>query len=130
MANHEAKLQMVTVQYLNIALPPEAVFWGNLNESRIPGKRGEITGKHFRDMGRLAGLSDLMIFWGGKLHCIELKLSADKTRRIRRSKQSEAQKTFERRICLQGARYAVCRSIHEVGRQLAVWGIPTREKVA
>ena len=123
--NHESRLQIVVVGYLNSVLPKGAVFWSVPN-----GGRKSIAGhKMANAMGQLPGASDLMVLWLGRLHCIELKVKKDPVHGIpRTTKQSAAQVEFQIAVEAMGAPYAVCRSTLDVRDALIEWGIPIKEK--
>ena len=62
-------------------------------------KQGAI----LKGMGMVAGVSDLMWLYNGKLHCIELKTDE--------GKQSEAQRKWQIAILMSGGEYHVIRSL-------------------
>ncbi len=79
-------------------------------------------------MGQYRGASDLMIQYGGRLHCLELKVRADPRYGITETTyQKPEQKVFEADIVRAGGFYAVARHTNDVRELLAHWGIPTRE---
>ena len=127
MANHEAKLQIVVVGYLQTVLPRGAVFWSVPNGGKMSPKRRMFASL----MGELPGASDLMVLHLGRLHCIELKVKADKLTGVKKTTgQTDAQKAFQIVIEAAGAPYAVCRSTADVRDALTLWGIPIRERTA
>ena len=123
-SNPERRLQIVVVQYLRTVLPDGAVFWSVPNG----GKMSEAARRLAAAIGKYPGASDLMLLWLGRLHCLELKVSANPAFGIKRTTyQSPEQKAFAAAVDAQGAPYAVCRSTDDVRAALAEWRIPTRE---
>ena len=120
----EMKLQFVVVKWLRTVLPRDAVFW------HVP-NGGEMTEDQRMtkyNLGEMPGVSDLMIQWGGKLHCIELKVRASEIYGVKTTTyQTAAQKDFQSAIEAAGGMYAVCRHTDDVRDALALWGVPTRE---
>ena len=79
-------------------------------------RRYSKEGKKLREEGVKGGVSDLIILWGGRMICIEMKKKG--------TYQSEDQKGFEEAAILAGAVYTVCRSVREVEDFLDTLGIP------
>ncbi len=121
-SNPETRLQIVVVEYLNLVLPPKAVFWAVLNERKETAARGAL----MNAMGRHPGASDLMVLYEGVLRCIELKTERNRAYGTRKTYQTEDQKAFQGRAERAGAWYAVCRNTDEVGEFLASHGVPLR----
>ena len=121
---HEQRLQFVVVSKLRQLLPRDAVFWMVPNGGMMtPAARKKAAG-----LGEYPGASDLMVLWGGKLLCIELKVRASKPWAIPKTTyQKPEQKAFQAAIDAAGGHYAVCRSVAEVMAFLTLCGVPTRE---
>ena len=123
---HEQNLQFRVVGYLRDVLPRDAVFWSVPNG----GKMSHKAGAKARDLGQYKGASDLMICYRGRLHCLELKVREDPRWGITETTyQKPEQKAFQADIEAAGAPYVVARHTSDVRDALALWGIPTREKV-
>ena len=123
--NPETRLQFVAVEYLRRVLPRDAVFWHCPNGGQMSVAWRKMLG----GLGVLPGAADLMLLYGGRFHCIELKNAADPLRGIVKTYQSPEQKAFETAIVRAGGFYAVCRSTDDVQELLAHWCIPSRERV-
>ena len=127
MANPEAKLQIVVVNYLRTVLPNGAVFWSVPNGGKMTPARRMFAAA----MGEYSGASDLMVLWLGRLHCIELKVKASPALGIKKTtKQSLNQIGFQDAVEAMGAPYTVCRSTQDVRDALIEWGVPIKEKLA
>jgi hypothetical protein len=120
---HEAQLQIDVVKYLKWMLPPDATFWATLNERKTK------SGDYLNRMGRRAGVSDLLVLYKQRLHCIELKVCKDLARGVASTTYPTAvQREFQSDVERAGAFYAVCRSVDDVRGMLTAWGVPLREK--
>lgn len=119
-------MQIVVVNALRLGLPKDAVLWATLNERHVT----KATGAYLNRMGRMAGMPDLMILYRGRLLCIELKTRADPVRGVKKSYQSQDQKTAQWALTDAGAVYAVCRSLIEVEDLLAAYQVPMRVRSA
>jgi len=124
-ANHETRLQFEVVKYLRRILPPDVVFWHCPNG----GQMSEAWRKMLGGLGVFPGASDLMLVYQGRFYAIELKTAADPLRGVSKGYQSPAQKVFQAAVEAAGARYVVARHTDDVRDALALWGVPTREKV-
>ena len=60
----------------------------------------------------------MQVIYRGQFHGIELKIAG--------GKQSENQVLMQQEIERAGGKYAICRSVEDVERQLVGWGIPLR----
>jgi hypothetical protein len=111
----EEGLQRSAVQYLAVALPPDAIFWAT------PNQRG--TRKRF-EMGLLAGLGvrpgmpDLNILYRSLFVGLELKAAAGRS--------SAAQLEAGRAIMDAGGSYRTCFSLDDIDAALRAVGIPLR----
>ncbi len=70
---------------------------------------------HFKKMGLLPGVSDIIIIWHRMAYCMEVKTDT--------GKQSKDQILFERRVIEVGGKYIIVRSIEDVKKVLIRWGI-------
>lgn len=83
--------------------------------------------------GTLAGIPDLFVLHGGRLHGIELKrppktLASGKASSAKPA-VSEAQTEIMRRLAIAGAPCRVCRSVEEVAAFLTECGVPLKGRV-
>lgn len=101
-ASPEAELQKAVVQYLRLAGVPGLLFFSVPNEQKCSVQRGAMLKK----MGRLAGVSDLVIMAPGEpILFLELKAKGEK--------QSDSQRAFECSAYEYGANYMVADTITE-----------------
>jgi hypothetical protein len=114
----EADLQRAVVQYLAVALPPEAWFTA-INPRPLKDAR---TAAFSKALGMKAGCPDLLLVYKGRALFIELKAG--------RGYVTGAQEFMHAQLRVAGAEVAVCRDIGEVCHALNRWGIPTRARVA
>ncbi len=70
---------------------------------------------HFKKMGLLPGVSDIVIIWKGLALCMEVKTDTGKL--------SKKQILFEKRVLEVGGVYKIVRNIDDVKRALELWGI-------
>lgn len=126
MANPEARLQIVVVNALRLALPPDAVLWATLAERHVSPE----TGAYLNRMGRVAGLPDLMVLYRGRLIGIELKTETSKIHGTKRTNQTKAQKAAQKALEAAGGHYAVCRTLNEVLDFLGALQVPLRARAA
>ena len=115
--NLEQKLQIAVVNYIRMAFPDVLCF-------AVPngGKRSMIEAALLKKMGVLAGVSDLLLFWGGGMGAIELK-RPDKTAYL-----SPTQIAFAEEWQKRGGRFAACNSLDGVEAAFKSWGLATRYK--
>jgi len=126
MANPEARLQIVVVNALCLALPPDAVLWATLAERHVSAE----TGAFLNRMGRMAGLPDLMVLYRSRLIGIELKTETSKIYGTKRTRQSKTQREAQKALEAAGATYAVCRTLDEVLDFVQSHQIPLRARAA
>jgi hypothetical protein len=114
----EDDLQRQIIQYLTIALPPNAVVF------HIPngGLRSKTSAARLKGLGVTAGVPDLLVVWHGRALFIELKAS--------RGVVSAAQKAMARRLIYCGAEVMCCRSLAEVEAALREATVPLKASVA
>jgi hypothetical protein len=113
--NAEARIQASIVQWALISAPDLLVF-------AVPngGLRSESEAARMKWTGTLAGVPDLAIIGpGGRAFFVEIKTPGGRL--------SDAQQTFVERLMVLGAPFAIARSIDDVRRAFAIWGIETRE---
>lgn len=115
----EGPVQRSVISWLRVVLP-DALIHHSPNETRRPGRAGDVERAMNRANGTLAGYPDI---WG---YCdlgeffLEVKAEGGRL--------SEAQREFrDRYIRLGGQRYAVVRSIEDAREALFNWGIQTQE---
>ena len=114
----EDDLQKAVKKFLDIALPPDAIF----HHSPNGGWRVKREAAKFKEMGVKAGWPDITIIWnGGRSWFIELKID--------RNTPSLAQLACHTALRLAGSKVEVCKSLDEVEVQLRDWGIPLAASV-
>lgn len=119
----ESTIQKQIIQYLSLISAGKFVFFSVPNESlgaamkmfKVPDKAQYPLMAHFRAMGLLPGVSDLMILHDGKAYCMEVKTE--------RGTQSQAQVRFESNVEKCGIPYEVVRSVGDVEYWLREWGV-------
>lgn len=115
----ETPIHRSILSWLRVVLP-EALIWHPANESRRPGKAGNVERAMNAANGVLAGVPDLCGRVPEGDFYMEVKTPSGSL--------SPAQKAFRDRLSALGChRYAVVRSIEDAREALAEWGIPTRE---
>lgn len=102
----EQALQKAVCQYLDVALPPDAIYWHTPNG----GGRSKAEAGIFKAMGVKAGIPDLFILRNGLLFAIELKAG--------RGTVTPAQEAMHEALRKQFVQVAVCRSIDDVHAKL------------
>jgi hypothetical protein len=113
--NAEARIQAAIVEWIRTVAPGVLVF-------AIPngGLRTKAEAARLKWTGTLAGVPDLAIVaHGGRIYFIEVK-TADGT-------LSADQRTLRDWLIALGCAPAICRSVDDVRRSFAAWGISTRE---
>lgn len=113
--NLEQKLQIAVINYVRMAFPDVLIF-------AVPngGKRSLIEAALMKKMGVLAGVSDLLLFWGGGHGAIELK------RPDKKAVMSDSQIAFSEIWTKRGGKFACCNSLDGVEAALKSWGLTTR----
>jgi hypothetical protein len=114
----EQRLQIAVAQFLEIALPHDAVWFHVPNG----GKRTPVEGGIFKAMGVKAGVPDLWIFYRNKTFAIELK--------AKRGRHSNEQIFMQVRLERAGVLFAESRSLEDVIARLSAWHIPLRAELA
>lgn len=100
--NLEDALQKDVAKFLDMALPPNAVWYHVPNG----GKRSKAQAGIFKAMGVKAGVPDIHILFEGRSIYIELKVG--------KRKETMAQVMMRHRLTMAGAVCTVCRSLDEV----------------
>lgn len=90
---------------------PDLLFWHTPNG----GRRGAIEGKNFKDMGTLAGVSDLLFLDNGEFFALELKRRGEKP--------SKKQELFMDRVRRAGFEAIWVEDHDEAIAVLGSWGI-------
>ena len=115
-AYKEHAMQTTCAVFLARALPLDATFTSV--DPATDQKMSVTAGARRKARGCRPGWPDIQVVYRGLLHCIELKID--------NGKQSENQIAMQAEIERAGGRYAICRSVEDVERQLIAWGIPLR----
>ena len=106
-----------TMQYLKVALPPDAI----AHHSPGEGKRSKGAQIALSRSGYCKGWPDIEVIHRGRAYFIELKAA--------RGVVSAAQKETHRRLIYCGAEVMLCRSPEDVERSLRECGVPLRASV-
>lgn len=112
--HEEDSLQATVMEYLDLALPPDAV----AHHSPGEGKRTKAAQAKLRRSGYKAGWPDVEIVWKGRSFFVELK--------AQRGTLSAAQRQMIDRLHLCGAAVVLCRSLEGVENSLREMGLPLR----
>ena len=105
----EHQLQVTCAQYLDLALPQDAVWFAIPNGSH---RHKAVAGK-LKAEGVKAGIPDLCIIYQGRAIFIELK--------TKKGSLSPAQKTMQLRLTLAGCPvFKICRSLEELAAFVGV----------
>lgn len=115
--NAEEVLQRSVMQFLTVALPPDAVAYAVPNG----GLRSPREAARMKGMGVVAGIPDIAIVFRGRSFFIELK--------AKRGVMSAAQKEMQRKLLYCGAVVCLCRSVDDVEALLREACIPLRASV-
>ena len=106
----ESQIQKACVKWFDAQYPE---LYYNLWAVPNGGARNAVTGANLKAEGVRPGVSDLMFFCHGRLHCIEMKKPG--------GRQSDAQKAFEQSITKgmfwhQGAQYHIIDNLDDFMR--------------
>lgn len=116
----EEALQRSVAAFLDVALPPDAVWWHTPNQR---GTRQKWENQLLKGLGTKAGIPDVLILWSGELFCIELKAKGQYF--------SKAQKETRARLQIAGAAYGEeKRSLDSVIRWLKAMDIPLKARAS
>jgi hypothetical protein len=111
-------LQHACMQYLELALPYDAVAHHSPNE----GKRSLRAQRELKRSGCRPGWPDIEIIWQGRFYGIELKTPSDVLRKDQRE--------THRRLHYCGATVVTCKTLECVETSLRELGVPLRGSVA
>lgn len=116
----EHQIQCAVARFLDLALDgiPNCIWWAVPNG----GWRDRRTASKLKAEGVKPGVSDIMILWGGRLICIELKTA--------KGRQSPEQKQWADDATMAGAAYYVARSVEQVEEFLSTAGLPLRARTS
>jgi len=114
----EAALQHAVMQYLALALPPDAI----AHHSPGEGMRSLRAQRDLKRSGHVKGWPDIEIIWRGRAYFIELKAP--------RGSLSAAQRETHRRLSYAGAEVMLCKSVEQVEAALREVCVPLRASVA
>jgi hypothetical protein len=114
----EDSLQRAVCQFLDIALPNDAMYFAVPNG----GKRHPKEAARMSGLGLKKGIPDLCIIWRGRVVFVELKAP--------RGVQSPAQRGMANKLVYCGAAVGLCWSVADVEMGLRDAGIPLRSRVA
>lgn len=112
--SEEFALQKQVVQFLEYALPKDAVFFSIPNE----GYRSRAAGGKLIATGMLKGCPDLCVCWRGKALFVELKSATGWLTR--------EQRAVHRRLLLAGCEVMLARSCEQLEAMLREAGVPLR----
>ena len=115
-AHLEHQLQTSCSVFFGRALPLDATWTSVAPESDQ--RMSVAAGARRKARGCRGGWPDMQVIYRGQFHGIELKIAG--------GKQSENQVLMQQEIERAGGKYAICRSVEDVERQLIAWGIPLR----
>lgn len=110
----EQALQRIVADYLDVALPHDAVWFHTPNG----GYRSPVEGAIFKGLGVKPGVADITIFWQRRAYCIELKSDGGKL--------SDSQRAWHARLQTAGIPVETARTLKEVATRLYEFGIPLR----
>lgn len=113
----ERDLQVAVMEYLAVALPPDAFAFHPVNE----GRRSLAFGARLKREGMVAGVPDICVIYQGRAHWCELKSL--------KGSISPAQKATHKRLRECGCGVMVCRSLADVELFLDGMGVPLRAHV-
>lgn len=113
----EKKLQRQVMEFLALALPPDAV----AHHSPGEGLRSKRAQGDLKMSGHKKGWPDIEIVWRGRIYFIELKVPG--------AYPSAAQREMHKRLMYCDAPVMLCRSLPEVEAQLREACVPLRASV-
>ncbi len=110
MKHEESTIQIHCVTWFNLAYPE---FRGLLYSVPNGGQRNAITAKIMKAEGVVSGVSDLNLdIARNGYHGLRIEMKTAK------GKQSENQKTWQRKVEAQGYKYIVCRSLDDFRKEI------------
>jgi rhodanese-related sulfurtransferase len=110
--HEEEDLQRAVVRFLDLALPPDAVYFAVPNG----GLRSKKAAARLKGMGVCAGVPDIAVLCVGLWIFLELKTE--------RGRLSRAQLEMIRRLERAGAAVLLCRSLRQLEDDLRALGVP------
>lgn len=110
----EYQLQKSVVQFLDLALPEDAVYFAVPNGE----KRAVHTAQRLKAAGVKAGVPDLCIVYQGRAIFVELKTAS--------GRPSKAQQAMEDALGRAGAGVWLCRTLDGLQTALRAEGVPLR----
>ena len=114
----EQALQRTVVEYLRWALPDDC-YWTAINPA--PAK-GVVMGRIAKSLGAKAGVPDLLLLYGGRVHFVELKAKLPRL--------SDVQKLTRDAIRSAGGFHFICTSLDELVMCLKIMEIPLKAGMA
>jgi hypothetical protein len=114
----EDDLQRAVVDFLEVSLPQDAIFFHCPNG----GLRSKKVAARLSGLGVKAGIPDLILLHRQRTYFIELK--------AKHGTFSAAQRAMERRLIYAGYDVCLCKSVPEVEAALRAVGVPLRGSVA
>lgn len=112
--NPEQRLAMTVAEFLDAALPRDAVWWHTPNSIWTTIKQAGV----HKAMGVKSGVADCIIVWSGGAYAIELKVG--------RGTLSAAQEVWRDAFRVAGGKWAIAWSADDVEAFLRGWRIPLR----
>lgn len=97
----EHQIQLACVKYFRVAYPDLYCNLWHTNGRAIDKRNGGV----LKGMGVIAGVPDILFFYKGKLHGIELKTA--------KGTQSEGQKEWQSMALKHGGEYHIVRSVEQ-----------------
>lgn len=114
--NPEHKLAVAVARYLNLSLPPDAIWCTTPTAGS-----SMLQGARLKAAGYVAGWPDLQILWRGKSYFIELKAP--------RGVLADAQRATMLAIMRAGGKVAMAKSLDDVQEFLDQQAIPLRARL-
>lgn len=108
----EYHIQRAVCIHLDAHKRPGVEYWHTPNGGS---RRDAFEGKRLKEIGLKPGVSDLLLFYAGRLFCLELK---DDTGAL-----STAQTDWGTRMQAQGAQWGWANSLAGARNQLYTWGL-------
>ena len=117
-ARPEQAFQIALCRYLDVALPPDAVYFAIPNGF----KRTKAEAGIAKAMGQKAGMPDLMILWDGRAYGLECKSA--------KGRENAAQRQRAADLYDAGVVVGIVRTIDEAESWLRQWEMPLRARAA
>lgn len=110
----ESQLQASAIQWMQFQLHPNVIYFAVPNGEH----RNIVTAKRLKGQGVMRGVADIILLYGGKALCLEMKTED--------GRQSEPQRVFEAKCVYQGIPYIICRSLDDVMEACKRFAVPTK----